>query len=204
MSSTAIFASGFGIAFGLIVAIGAQSAFVLRQAIMRNHIVPVVLVCAFSDMLFMSIGIAGFGSIVENAPWLITGMRLFGGAFLVYYGFLALRRAMKPSAMATETGPARKSLLPVLGATLAVTYLNPHFYLDTVVLLGSIANSHGDAKWIFGFGAMLASIVWFTLLGFGARFLQPLFEKPRSWQFLDGVIAIIMFTIAVNVLSPLV
>lgn len=204
MSTFALVLTGFGFAVSLIAAIGAQNAFVLRQGLMRSHVAPVIAICIGSDILLMSVGVAGFGVIVENAPWLVTAMRVFGGAFLIFYGLQAARRAMKPEAMTDGTPGAKKSLFPVLGATLAVTYLNPHVYLDTVVLLGSLANSYGDQKWFFGLGCMLATTVWFTLLGYGSRFLAPLFAKPRAWQVLDMGVALIMFIIAVNVLTPLV
>ena len=170
---------------------------------MRRHVLPVILVCVLSDVLLMSVGIAGFGVIVENAPWLITGMRVFGGAFLIYYGFQAARRAMKPGSMSAHAGD-RKSLWFVVGGALGVTFLNPHVYLDTIVLLGSIANGYGTDKWLFGIGSMLASAMWFLLIGYGSRALAPLFARPRAWQILDIAIALIMFTIAVNILTPLV
>ncbi len=204
MSTFQVIASGLGFTLSLIVAIGAQNAFVLRQGLMKRHILPVIAICVGSDIMLMSVGIAGFGAIVENAPWLVTAMRVFGGGFLIFYGIAAARRAMKPSAMDATANAQKKSLLPVLGATLAVTYLNPHVYLDTVVLLGSIANSYGDQKWLFGLGGMVATTVWFSALGFGSRFLQPLFARPKSWQILDMAIAAIMFVIAINILQPLV
>lgn len=204
VSTFALIATGFGFALSLIVAIGAQNAFVLRQGVMRSHVAPVIAICIGSDILLMSVGVAGFGVIVENAPWLVTAMRIFGGAFLIFYGLQAARRAMKPTAMSDGTPAVKKSLFPVLGATLAVTYLNPHVYLDTVVLLGSLANSYGSQKWLFGIGCMLATTVWFTLLGYGSRYLAPLFAKPKAWQFLDLGIALIMFVIAINIITPLV
>jgi L-lysine exporter family protein LysE/ArgO len=197
-------ATGFGFALSLIVAIGAQNAFVLRQGLMRKHVAPVIAICIGSDIMLMCVGIAGFGYIVESAPWLVTAMRIFGGAFLVVYGVQAALRAMKPSALAEGTAGGRKSFLPVLGSALAVTYLNPHVYLDTVVLLGSLANSYEAEKWIFGFGCMAATTIWFTALGYGSRYLAPLFAKPKAWQILDFVIACVMFAIAVNILAPLV
>lgn len=203
MSTFALIATGFGFAVSLIAAIGAQNAFVLRQGIMRSHVLPVIAICIGSDILLMSVGVAGFGVIVEKAPWLVVAMRIFGGAFLIFYGTQAVRRALKPTGMTTESSSKKQPLLPVLGATLAVTYLNPHVYLDTIVLLGSLANSHGDQKWLFGLGCFLATTVWFSLLGFAARFLAPLFAKPKAWQVLDAGIAVVMYSIAVAVIVPL-
>lgn len=203
MSTFALIATGFGFAVSLIAAIGAQNAFVLRLGLMRQHVIPVIAICIGSDIILMSIGIAGFGAIVENAPWLVTVMRIFGSAFLVFYGAQALQRVFKPSAMTESGAGSQKGLLPVIGATLAVTYLNPHVYLDTIVLLGSLANSYGDQKWIFGIGCFLATTVWFTALGFGSRHLAPLFAKPKAWQILDAAIAIIMFAIAASIITPL-
>ncbi|MGW4207589.1 LysE/ArgO family amino acid transporter [Lentzea sp. NPDC004789] len=177
----------------LIVAIGAQNAFVLRQGLRRQAVLPVVAVCALSDAVLVAVGVAGFGVIVNRWPQVITAAAVVGGLFLMGYGFLAARRAFRPSAM--NAGPDRRGR-PVLTA-IALTWLNPHVYLDTVLLLGSIA----AGRWLFGVGAVAASVTWFVALGFGARLLSPWFAKPRSWRVLDGVIAAVMITLGVTLLA---
>ncbi|WP_435299047.1 LysE/ArgO family amino acid transporter [Timonella sp. A28] len=203
MFSFSVAAAGFGFGISLIAAIGAQNAFVLRQGLTRRHVVPVIAVCVVSDWMLMGFGIAGFGTIVEQVPWLVNVMRVFGGAFLIFYGLQALRRAIRPAAMDAESRSARKPLLGVIGGALAVTFLNPHVYLDTIVLMGSIATGYEGQKWAFGTGAMLASLVWFVSLGLGSRYLQPFFARPKSWQVLDSFVALIMFAIAASIVSPL-
>ncbi|MET9230626.1 LysE family transporter [Lentzea sp. NPDC003310] len=177
----------------LIVAIGAQNAFVLRQGLRRQAVAKVVAVCALSDAILVAVGIAGFGALVRAVPQAITIAAVVGGIFLLGYGFLAARRALRPSALHTGSEPSGR---PVLTA-LALTWLNPHVYLDTVLLLGSIA----AGRWLFGIGAVTASITWFVALGFGARLLSPLFAKPRSWRVLDGLIAAVMITLGVTLIA---
>ncbi|WP_089926461.1 LysE/ArgO family amino acid transporter [Lentzea albida] len=177
----------------LIVAIGAQNAFVLRQGIRREAVVRVVAVCALSDAILVAVGVAGFGAVVERFPAAITVAAVVGGLFLLGYGFLAARRALHPSALDAGTGTSSR---PVLTA-LALTWLNPHVYLDTLLLLGSIA----AGRWLFGVGAVTASITWFVALGFGARLLGPLFAKPRAWRVLDGLIAAVMITLGVVLIA---
>jgi len=190
--------AGLGFGLSLIVAIGAQNAFVLRQGLRREHVLAVVLVCALSDAVLILLGIAGAGAVIEAVPVVLTVVRYAGAAFLLVYGLLAARRALRPAAL-TADGPAvRASLAATVGTTLALTWLNPHVYLDTVVLLGSIANTHGDGRWWFGVGAVLGSIIWFTALGYGARLLQPVFAKPAAWRVLDAVIAVVMVALAVS------
>ncbi|SCL27449.1 L-lysine exporter family protein LysE/ArgO [Micromonospora nigra] len=186
--------AGFSLSVALIVAIGAQNAFVLRQGLRREHVVPVVVTCAVSDALLISIGIAGVGSVVAGRPALLTALRWGGAAFLAGYAVLAARRALRPGTLApTERPPSR------LGATLltclAFTYLNPHVYLDTVLLLGGIAQQHAH-RWLFGIGAMAASVVWFAALGAGAYRLAPLLARPVVWRVLDGTIALVMAVVA--------
>ena len=196
MLITALAGLGFGLS--LIVAIGAQNAFVLRQGLRREHVLAVVLVCALSDAVLILLGIAGAGAVIEAVPVVLTVVRYAGAAFLLVYGLLAARRALRPAVL-TADGPAvRASLAATVGTTLALTWLNPHVYLDTVVLLGSIANTHGDGRWWFGVGAVLGSIIWFTALGYGARLLQPVFAKPAAWRVLDAVIAVVMVALAVS------
>ena len=188
---------GFLTAISLIAAIGAQNAFVLRQGIRDEHVLPVVSLCAASDLVLIIAGIAGVGAIVTAHPQLMTIARYGGAAFLIGYGLLAARRALHPGAMTpAEEGPAR--LGAVLLTCLALTYLNPHVYLDTVVLLGTLANQQGQGRWLFGAGAAAASAVWFFALGFGARRLSGLFAKPRTWRILDAVIAATMLGLGVS------
>ncbi|GIJ25944.1 amino acid transporter [Micromonospora qiuiae] len=190
--------AGFSLAIALIVAIGAQNAFVLRQGLRREHLVPVVLTCAASDALLIGLGIAGVGSVVTGRPDLLTAIRWGGAAFLLAYAALAARRALRPGTLTpTERPPAR--LGATLAACLAFTYLNPHVYLDTVLLLGSLAQQH-QHRWVFGLGAAAASVVWFTALGAGAYRLAPLLARARVWRVLDGVIAVVMVLVAVALL----
>ncbi|MFD4369261.1 LysE/ArgO family amino acid transporter [Rhodococcus sp. NPDC058521] len=189
-------ATGFGTGLSLIVAIGAQNAFVLRQGIARRHVFAVVFVCALSDMVLIVVGISGIAVILEQAPGVIPVVRWAGAAFLVVYGILAARRALRPNAMDAQSSTAGPSLGAAVLTCLALTWLNPHVYLDTVLMLGSVANQHGDnGRWLFGVGAILASLVWFGALGYGARSLHGLFTKPRAWQVLDGLIAAVMITL---------
>ena len=188
---------GFVAGLSLIVAIGAQNAFVLRQGIRNEHVLPVVIVCAVSDLVLIVAGVAGVGALVTAHPQLMTIARYGGAAFLLGYGLLAARRALQPAVM--TPGDAGSARLPaVLLTCLALTFLNPHVYLDTVVLLGTLASQQGDGRWRFGAGAALASLVWFFSLGFGARRLAGLFAKPVTWRILDGVIALTMIALSVS------
>jgi L-lysine exporter family protein LysE/ArgO len=190
------FLSGFGIGFGLIVAIGAQNAFVLRQGILRAHVFAICLVCALSDALLILLGVAGLGALIEAFPALLTVVTLFGIGFLVWYGLSALRRALAPAAMAAEAGgPA--GLRAALATCLTLTFLNPHVWLDTVILVGSLAAPYsGPARAAYAAGAMAASFLWFFGLGYGARALTPLFARPAAWRVLDALITLVMFAIA--------
>jgi L-lysine exporter family protein LysE/ArgO len=189
---------GFATGLTLIVAIGAQNAFVLRQGIRREHVLPVVLVCALADAVLISAGVAGLGVLVTRHPVVTEVIRYGGSGFLIAYGLLAVRRAFRPSAMVASdqaSGTLRAALLTCLG----FTFLNPHVYLDTVVLLGSIANQY-DGPWVFAVGAVAASFTWFFALGYGAKRLSGYFARPRSWQILDGLIAAVMFALAARLL----
>lgn len=180
----------------LIVAIGSQNAFVLRQGLARAHVGPVVVVCAVSDLVLIAAGVAGIGVLVENAGWVVELVRWLGVAFLVTYGVLSLWRARTPSALAGgRTGDT--TLRGAVLTAAALTWLNPHVYLDTVLLLGSVATAH-DHRWWFAVGAGAASVVWFTVLGFGARLASPLLARPRAWQVLDVVIGPVMLGIALS------
>jgi L-lysine exporter family protein LysE/ArgO len=188
---------GFVAGLSLIVAIGAQNAFVLRQGIRNEHVLPVVILCAVSDLVLIVAGVAGVGALVTAHPQLMTIARYGGAAFLLGYGLLAARRALQPAVM--TPGDAGSARLPaVLLTCLALTFLNPHVYLDTVVLLGTLASQQGDGRWRFGAGAAAASTVWFFGLGFGARRLAGLFAKPVTWRILDGVIALTMIALSVS------
>ena len=195
--------AGFGAGAGLIVAIGAQNAYVLRQGLNRGRIALVVLICILSDAVLILAGVAGLGALVDRAPGFLTAIRWAGAAFLVGYGVLAARRALRPGALDVASGPTPATGGVALTA-LALTWLNPHVYLDTVVLLGSLAAAQGDPhRWAFGAGAMVASAVWFSALGFGARSLSSLLRRPAAWRVLDSAIAIQMFVIAsVLILRP--
>jgi L-lysine exporter family protein LysE/ArgO len=188
---------GFVTGLSLIVAIGAQNAFVLRQGIRNEHVLPVVILCAVSDLVLIVAGVAGVGALVTAHPQLMTIARYGGAAFLLGYGLLAARRALQPTVM--TPGDAGSARLPaVLLTCLTLTFLNPHVYLDTVVLLGTLASQQGEARWRFGAGAAAASLVWFFCLGFGARQLAGLFAKPVTWRILDGVIALTMIALSVS------
>jgi L-lysine exporter family protein LysE/ArgO len=192
--------AGLGFGLSLIVAIGAQNAYVLRQGLRREHVLAVVIVCAASDAILILIGVAGFGALLRTVPWLLVAVRIVGAAFLLGYAVLAARRAVLPRPLDTSVVGSAASLAQVLATTAALTWLNPHVYLDTVVFLGSIAATHGDDRWYFGLGAVLGSILWFTALGFGARLLRPVFSRPVSWRMLDIGIAVVMTAIAVSLL----
>ena len=188
---------GFVTGLSLIVAIGAQNAFVLRQGIRNEHVLPVVILCAVSDLVLIVAGVAGVGALVTAHPQLMTIARYGGAAFLLAYGLLAARRALQPAVM--TPGDAGSARLPaVLLTCLTLTFLNPHVYLDTVVLLGTLASQQGEARWRFGAGAAAASLVWFFCLGFGARQLAGLFAQPVTWRILDGVIALTMIALSVS------
>jgi len=187
----------------LIIAIGAQNAFVLRNGLRGTHVGWIVAVCAASDIVLISVGTGALGWIARVASPALVVMRWGGVAFLVVYGFLSLRRAWRGEELGVDGEDAAPSRLgPTLVTTLALTWLNPHVYIDTVALLGSLANSHRPDQWWFAGGAMLASCLWFPLLGFGARWLRPLFRSARAWRVLDVVIALVMWAIAASLIWP--
>jgi L-lysine exporter family protein LysE/ArgO len=191
-------ASGLGLGLSLIVAIGAQNAFVLRQGLRTEHVAAVVAVCLLSDVVLIAAGTAGAGALVTRVPELLTVVCLAGAAFLLVYGAMAARRAVRPAALVTEESGRRAGLLVTVTTGLALTWLNPHVYLDTVVLLGSLASTWDDERWWFAAGAGLGSAVWFTGLGYGARLLRPVFARPAAWRVLDAAIAVVMVTLAVG------
>jgi len=187
--------------FSLIVAIGAQNAYVLRQGVLRSHVGPIVAVCALSDLVLIAAGVGGIGTLVGQAGWALDAVRWFGIAFLLWYASTAVRRALHPEAL-TAAASARESRSTAVGRAVALTWLNPHVYLDTLLLLGSIAAAHagaeGGGRWWFAVGAGLASIAWFTGLGFGARILARLLARPRAWQALELLVAATMIFVAVK------
>ncbi|SFS15927.1 L-lysine exporter family protein LysE/ArgO [Microbacterium sp. cf046] len=222
--------AGLGLGFSLIIAIGAQNLFVLRQGLRRELVVLVAAICAASDAALIALGVSGVGLVLHAVPWLIDVVRWAGAVFLVGYGLLAARRAWRPSGHTLEaegsgaaSGASDKvtaseggtgadggatairvgaKALPVVATCLALTWLNPHVYLDTVFLLGTVANTHGDARWIFAAGAMAASVIWFFALAFGARYLGRWLSTPRAWRILDAVIAVVMIVMGVGLVLP--
>lgn len=221
--------AGLGLGFSLIIAIGAQNLFVLRQGLRREHVFVVAAICAASDAILIALGVSGVGLVLQAVPWLVDVVRWAGAAFLIAYGVLAARRAWRPSDRSFSVGDAasaeravpaahardgasaprstattatRTRLLPVVLTCLALTWLNPHVYLDTVFLLGTVANTHGDQRWLFAAGAMTASVVWFFGLAFGARYLGRWLSTPRAWRILDGVIAVVMIALGVSLVVP--
>ena len=194
------FVKGFGVGGGLIVAIGAQNAFVLSQGIRQNHHLVIALICSVCDALLICAGVAGVGAMLAANQAMTTVAAWAGAAFLFWYGFRAFRSALKSSALETDdAGPT--SLRSAIFITLAVTLLNPHVYLDTVLLLGSIsAQIPGMARYLFGAGAMTASVVWFFSLSVGGKLLAPVFRQPKAWKILDGLVCATMWTIAVTLI----
>ncbi|WP_307529109.1 LysE/ArgO family amino acid transporter [Streptomyces umbrinus] len=193
-------AAGFGTGLSLIVAIGAQNAFVLRQGIRRDAVLAVVGICALSDAALIALGVGGVGAVVVAWPEALTAVALIGGVFLIGYGCLAVRRVFRPSALLVEAGTAGSRRRAVL-TCLAMTWLNPHVYLDTVFLLGSIAADRGPLRWTFGLGAVLASLVWFAALGFGARLLSRFLARPSAWRVLDALVAAMMTALGATLIA---
>jgi L-lysine exporter family protein LysE/ArgO len=232
--------AGLGLGLSLIIAIGAQNVFVLRQGIRREHVFAVAAICALSDLALIIVGVSGIGAVLTAVPWLVEVIRWAGAAFLVGYGVLAARRALRPSGEALLAGgdaseatdasgtadaragtpaasagpgasaaptatlarPATTTLATAVLTCLALTWLNPHVYLDTVFLLGSVANTHGDGRWAFAAGAGVASIVWFFGLAYGARLLGGVLASRRAWRVLDGLIAVVMVVLGVLLVLP--
>ncbi len=188
--------AGFGFCFALIVAIGAQNAFVLRQGLRREHVLPVVVTCVVADAALVAAGIAGLGAVLTSVPGAMAVVRWGGAAFLFGYALLAARRAFRPNALTPLDLPPA-TLRATLLACLAITFLNPHVYLDTVLLMGAVAHEDPN-RWLFGAGATAASVVWFTALGLGAGRLAPILSRPRAWRFVDGSIAAVMTAIGVS------
>ena len=185
----------------LIIAIGAQNSFVLRQGIRREHVFPIVLVCASADALLIAAGIAGLGALIESVPVIVDVARYGGAAFLLAYALVAVRRALQPHRLMVDSSVG-STLSKAMATCLAFTLLNPHVYLDTVILLGSLANQReGSGRWIFGGGASAASFAWFFALGYGARVLGPLFSKPMAWRVLDSLVSAVMLGLGLALLA---
>lgn len=191
--------AGFALGFSLILAIGAQNAFVLRQGLKGAHVLAVVLTCAVSDALLIAGGVAGFGALAEAVPLFETVMRWGGAAFLVWYGARNFIAAFRGGDALKDRGDTTQSLKAAVMTCLALTWLNPHVYLDTVVLIGSISAQY-DNRLAFGLGAMTASFVFFFSLGYGARALRPLFTSARAWQVLDIIVGLTMWAIAAKLI----
>lgn len=192
--------AGFFLGASLIIAIGAQNAYLLRQGLLRRHVLLLVLICATSDALLIAAGVAGLGSIVRGTPALLPLVTLGGAAFLLFYGALAFRRALHPGALA-GAGGASSGWVQAALTCLTLTWANPHVYLDTVVLIGGLSARYEDAgRLAFGAGAVVASFVWFFVLGYGARLLAPVFARPVAWRVLDAIICAVMWTLAARLL----
>lgn len=190
--------AGFSLGFSLILAIGAQNAFVLKQGLRKEHVFLTSFICAISDALLIMAGVLGFGAIVKAYPQIELVARFGGAAFLVLYSIKSFYSAWTSDQSLIAEGASPASAFKVAITCLAFTWLNPHVYLDTVILLGAISVQYGEQQTTFGLGAICASFVFFFSLGFGARMLRPIFSKPSSWRILDGIIGIIMMTLAVN------
>jgi len=187
---------GFLTGLSLIIAIGAQTAFVIRQGLTKRHVLLVVSICAVSDAILIILGVAGLGALISGLPWLLEIVRWFGVAYLTWFGVKSLRSAMKSQSLdvsGVQSGTAKTVVLSALG----FTFLNPHVYLDTVILLGSIGNQFGADKWWFALGAVVSSFAWFSSIGFGAKAASRFMAKPVFWKVLDSVIAAVMFGIAI-------
>lgn len=193
------FLAGFSLSASLIIAIGAQNAFVLRQGLRREHVLPIVIVCGLSDTVLIAAGVLGFTAMTSAAPWIEPALTFGGAAFLFWYGARSFWSAWQGGESLKPSDESAGSLKTVILTCLALTWLNPHVYLDTVVLLGSVSAQY-DGKAAFGIGAALASFLFFFALGYGARLLVGLFANPRSWQILDCVIGVVMWTIAVKLI----
>ena len=186
---------GFLTGLSLIVAIGAQNAFVIRQGLLRSHVLLVVAVCSISDALLIVLGTSGLGAIVKTNQDLLTFIRWFGVAYLTWFGIRSLRSAFKENQLAA-TGAAESSWEKILATVLALTYLNPHVYLDTVIFVGSLANQFTSDRWYFAVGASAASLLWFSSIGFGAQAASAIMSKPIFWKIFDTFVALVMFSIA--------
>ena len=194
--------SGLGFGLSLIVAIGAQNAFVMRQGLRREHVGVVVVICALSDIVLIALGTGGVGAVISAHRPVLAGVTVVGSAVLLWYAATAVRRAVRPVALVADFGGEAGRMVPVALTALALTWLNPHVYLDTVVLLASVASAQAS-PWTFAAGAMVASVAWFAGLGYGAQVLRPLFARPAAWRVFDLGVAAVMTTVAVGLLLGL-
>lgn len=200
-----VFLTGFLTSLGLIVAIGAQNAYVLKQGLKKRHVFPLVVICSLIDAVLMYAGVKGVGTLVAKSEIFLYAITIFGVIFLCFYGVMSLKSAFKNSSLEVEENSKNVSLKKAILTVLALSLLNPHVYLDTVLLIGSIGGAYESVKQnFFILGAISASIVWFFSLGYGARILIPLFKNPRTWQVLDFLIALVMFFIAFGLVLRLV
>jgi len=198
------FTTGFALGATLIIAIGAQNAFVLRQGLRREHVLIIVAFCALADLLLIGVGVAGVARVLGQAPRLTLALTVGGTLFLAWYGVRALARARRATSMSVEEGTSRISVSNAVAQAAGFTFLNPHVYLDTVLLMGSIgARQPVDLRFWFVGGAAAASGAWFTTLGFGARLLRPVFRTPRAWQLLDTLVGLTMLMLAASLLRKL-
>ncbi|MEQ3549971.1 LysE family transporter [Pseudonocardia nematodicida] len=186
---------GYGTGLSLIAAIGAQNAFVLRQGLRREHVSAVVVFCVLADVLVVAAAVGGVGLLLSGVPGLLEVVRWGGVAYLAGYGLFAARRALRPGTLSADATGARRRLAPVLGTAAALTLLNPHVFLDMLVL-GSLSAPHGEQRWAFAAGVIAASLTWFVALGYGAGRLSGLFARPAAWRVLDGGVAALMFALA--------
>jgi L-lysine exporter family protein LysE/ArgO len=192
--------AGLGTGLSLILPIGAQNAYVLRQGIRREHVGAIVVVCALSDMALMAAGTMGLDRVTRAAEWVVPVFRWGGAAFLAVYGLLAFRRAWRPGRLVADEAGTAVTLGRAVATCLAFTWLNPHVYLDTLVLVGSLANTHGVNRWWFAGGAMAGSWLFFPALGYGARLLRPLFASPTAWRVLDAGVGVVMWVVAASLI----
>lgn len=189
--------SGFLASLSLIIAIGAQNAFVIKQGLLRSHVTLVVIFCSIADAFFIVLGVGGLGTLVQSQPRILEYIRWFGVAYLTWFGIKSVRAALSTQSLTVHTSE-NQSAGKVFISLFTFTFLNPHVYLDTVILLGSIANQFSDHRWYFALGASTASVLWFTTIGYGARAASKYMTRPIFWKVLDSVIAAIMFTIAIS------
>lgn len=188
---------GFLTGLSLIIAIGAQNAFVIRQGLLRQHVFLIVAICAISDAALIFLGTGGLGSLIQSKPSLLEFIRWFGVIYLTWFGIKSVRSARKSHSLQAGEG-ASISKTKIISTCLALTFLNPHVYLDTVILLGSVANQFDEDRWFFAIGSAVASVVWFSTIGYGARAASRFMSKPIFWKILDSIIAAVMFAIAIT------
>jgi L-lysine exporter family protein LysE/ArgO len=191
------FLPGLFTGLSLIIAIGAQNAFVIRQGLTRRYVFTVVAICTVIDASLIALGIGGLGAAISGLPWLLEVIRWFGVAYLTWFGIKSAISATKSQTL-DPTGVESKSAGKVIATVVTLSLLNPHVYLDTVIFVGGVGNTFGDNRWYFALGAMLASLIWFTSIGYGAKAASRFMSKPIFWKILDGVIAVVMFSLAVT------